>query len=453
MDFLTAKIRPLYFRYLVAAFGSTIIVSIYGIVDAIMVGQYHGPDGTAALAVISPIWNIIYGLGLLVGIGGSVLFGTLRGEGNVKRSNAYFTASLLGMGLLAALVWLLVIFCDAPMLRLFGAEETLLPLARRYVLPVKFAVPSFMFSQLLAAFLRNDGNPGLATKAVLFGGVFNIFGDYFFVFTLDMGIMGAGLATAVGSVLSVAAMCTHFRSRKNTMRLERPRQFLSMFRSICVTGFSSFFVDIAMGILAMMINRQILAYLDTNALSVYGILINVGTFVTCCAYSIGQAAQPIISANFGAKQGERIRALLKYALGTAVFFGILWTALSMLIPNGFVRIFMTPTPEILAVAPGIIRSYALGFLLLPFNVFSTYYFQALLQPAISFVVSVARGAVVSGIFIYLLPAVAGANALWFAVPLAELLVAVYVAVMMVRQTRRLSSVEKGKAVSHEGDTA
>ena len=115
MDFLTAKIRPLYFRYLYAAFGSTIIVSIYGIVDAVVVGQYHGPDGTAALAVISPIWNIIYGLGLLVGIGGSVLFGTLRGEGNVKRSNAYFTASLLGMALLAALVWLLVIFCDAPM--------------------------------------------------------------------------------------------------------------------------------------------------------------------------------------------------------------------------------------------------------------------------------------------------------------------------------------------------
>lgn len=437
MDFLTAKIRPLYFRYLYAAFGSTIIVSIYGIVDAVMVGQYHGPDGTAALAVISPIWNIIYGLGLLVGIGGSVLFGTLRGEGNVKRSNAYFTASLLGMALLAALVWLLVIFCDAPMLRLFGAEETLLPLARRYVLPVKFAVPSFMFSQLLAAFLRNDGNPGLATKAVLFGGVFNIFGDYFFIFTLDMGIMGAGLATAVGSVLSVAAMCTHFRSGKNTLRLEKPRQFLAMFRSICVTGFSSFFVDIAMGILAMMINRQILAYLDTNALSVYGILINVGTFVTCCAYSIGQAAQPIISANFGARQGARIRALLKYALGTAAFFGLLWTVLSILFPNLFVRIFMTPTPEILAAAPGIIRSYALGFLLLPFNVFSTYYFQALLQPAHSFIVSVARGAVVSGILIYLLPAAAGASALWFAVPLAELLVAVYVAVMMVRQTRLL----------------
>ena len=58
-------------------------------------------------------------------------------------------------------------------------------------------VPSFLFTQLMSAFLRNDGDPALATKAVLFGGVFNVFGDYFFVFTLDMGIMGAGNAEQV----------------------------------------------------------------------------------------------------------------------------------------------------------------------------------------------------------------------------------------------------------------
>ena len=67
---------------------------------------------------------------------------------------------------------------------------------------------------MLSAFIRNDGNPALATKAVLFGGIFNVFGDYFFVFTLDMGIMGAGLATALGSFFSVLIMLTHFISKK-----------------------------------------------------------------------------------------------------------------------------------------------------------------------------------------------------------------------------------------------
>ena len=71
MDLLSGKIKTLYFKYLAAAFGSALITSIYSIVDMAMVGQYQGPDGTAALAVVSPIWNIIYSLGLLMGIGGS----------------------------------------------------------------------------------------------------------------------------------------------------------------------------------------------------------------------------------------------------------------------------------------------------------------------------------------------------------------------------------------------
>ena len=433
-DFLTGKIKPLYFKYLTAAFGSALISSIYGVVDMAMVGQYEGPNGTAALAVVSPIWNIIYSLGLLMGIGGSVLFSTLRGESeqNRKRSNEYFTTALIGTAILAAITWLAVVFFDRELLILFGAEETLLPLAQRYLFPVKFAVPSFLLTQLMAAFLRNDGNPGLATKAVLFGGIFNVFGDWFFVFALDMGVMGADLATVMGSVFSLLIMLTHFFSKRNTLRLERPTKLFSMLKSISVTGFSTFFIDVAMGILTMLFNRQILKYLGTDALSVYGIIINISTFVQCCAYSIGQASQPIISTNFGAHQGKRIREILKYALATAAVFGLIWTALAEFAPNLFVRIFMTPTENILRIAPAIIRSYGISFLLLPLNIFSTYYFQALMKPSTSFIVSVSRGAVISGTLIYLLPLVAGADSIWFAMPVTELIVAIFVAVMMAR---------------------
>ena len=439
MDFLTSKIKPMYFKYLTAAFGSALISSIYGVVDMAMVGQYQGPNGTAALAVVAPIWNIIYSLGLLMGIGGSVLFSTLRGKSksNQKESNEYFTAAVIGVVILAVIAWIGILFFDTNLLKLFGAEETLLPLSRSYLFPVKFVVPSFLFTQLMAAFLRNDGNPGLATKAVLFGGIFNVFGDYFFVFILDMGIMGAGLATAMGSVFSLLIMLTHFRSKKNTLKLIKPTKLFSKLKAISVTGFSTFFIDVAMGILTMLFNRQILKYLGTNALSVYGIIINISTFVQCCAYSIGQASQPIISANFGAGKGERISQILKYALGTAAVFGLIWTALAQLVPNLFIRIFMTPTDEILAIAPGIIRSYGISFLLLPLNIFSTYYFQALMKPRTSFLVSVARGAVISGCLIYLLPAVAGADAIWFAMPITELVVAVFVIIKIKQYTSQL----------------
>lgn len=440
MDFLTGKIRPIYFKYLGAAFGSALISSIYSAVDMAMVGKYQGPDGTAALAVVSPVWNIIYSLGLLMGIGGSVLFSTIRGEakGDQKHSNEYFSVALIGTTILAGIAWIAVVFFDRELLLLFGAEETLLPLAQRYVLPVKFAVPSFLFTQLLSAFLRNDGNPGLATKAVIFGGVFNVFGDYFFVFVMDWGIIGAGLATVIGNVLSLLIMCTHFFGKKNTLRFVKPTHLLHKLKKISVTGFSTFFIDIAMGILTILFNRQILKYLGTDALSIYGIIINISTFVQCCAYSIGQASQPMISVNFGAGQGQRIREVLKYAVGTAVVFGVLWTGAALLVPNMFTCLFMTPTETILEIAPAIIRSYGISFLLLPFNVFSTYYFQAIMKPTAAFVVSVARGALLSGFLILILPLVAPASALWFAMPITELAVAVFVVYMIHRYDRDLS---------------
>lgn len=100
MDLLNGKIKTLYFKYLSAAFGGTLISSIYSIVDMAMVGQYQGPDGTAALAVIAPIWKVIYNsLGLLVGIGGSIIFSTKLGEGRSgSGENQYFTAAAIGAG-------------------------------------------------------------------------------------------------------------------------------------------------------------------------------------------------------------------------------------------------------------------------------------------------------------------------------------------------------------------
>ncbi len=427
MELLNGRIKTLYFKYLSAAFGSAMVSSIYSIVDTAMVGQYQGPEGTAALAVVAPVWNIIYSLGLLMGIGGSVIFSTKRGGEHSGDENQYFTAAVIGSVALAVLAWLGLLSFERPLLRFFGADAALLPLAQEYVRPIKYVFPLFLFNQMLAAFLRNDGDPGLATLAVLSGGIFNVFGDYIFVFPCDMGVYGAGLATAIGSGISFLVMLTHFVRRKNTLRLVRPEGLLRKLREISVTGFSTFFIDVAMGILTVLFNRQIMRWLGANALAIYGPVIQVSTFVQCSAYSVGQAAQPIISTNYGAGNSGRIRETLRLALWTTAFFGVFWTAISMAFPNFYIRVFMSPTPEILAMAPAIVRSYALSFLLLPFNIFSTYYFQAVMQPKAAFTVSVARGLVVSGILILLLPSLAGASSLWFAMPITELLTAAYAA--------------------------
>ena len=385
MDLLRGNIKTLYFKYLSAAFGSALISSIYGIVDMAMVGQYQGPDGTAALA------------------------------------------------------WIGLILFERLLLMFFGTDETLLALAQRYMIPVKAVFPLFLFNQMLAAFLRNDGAPALATLGVLSGGIFNVFGDWFFVFPCDMGVYGAGLATALGSAVSFLVMLTHFASRKNTLRLVKPKRLARKLWKIAVTGFSSFFIDMAMGILTVLFNRQIMQYLGSDALAIYGPIINVSTFVQCCAYSVGQASQPIISTNFGARKEARIRETLRYALWTVVCFGVFWTAPSVACPNLYIRIFMSPTEAILAMAPAIIRAYAISFLLLPFNIFSTYYFQAILQPKAAFIVSVARGLVISGALILMLPFLAGADSLWFAMPITELVTAVYAAACIRRYTARFDA--------------
>lgn len=197
-----------------------------------------------------------------------------------------------------------------------------------------------------------------------------------------------------------------------------------------------------MGILTVLFNRQIMRYLGPDALAIYGPIINVSTFVQCCAYSVGQAAQPLISTNYGADNGRRIRETLHLALATTTAFGVLWTALSMACPNLYIRVFMSPTPEILAMAPAIIRAYALSFLLLPFNIFSTYYFPAIMKPRAAFVVSVARGLVISGGLILALPGLLGADSLWFAMPITELIVALYAAGAMRRATAALPGLER-----------
>lgn len=446
MDLLNGNIKPIYFKYLSAAFGSALITSVYSIVDMAMVGQYQGPEGTATMAVVAPIWNIIYSLGLLMGIGGSVLFSTARGKGgeDARHANEYFTAAMTGAVTLTVLSWLALLLFEEPILLFFGADSSLLSLAQTYLVPIKVVVPFFLFNQMLAAFLRNDGHPDLATAGVLAGGLFNVVGDYVFVFTFNLGIFGAGLATAIGSAISFAVMLSHFRSRTNTLALVKVAGMAGRLKEISISGFSAFFVDAAMGILTVLFNRQIMKHLGSSALAIYGPIVTVSTFVQCCAYSVGQAAQPVISINFGARKWQRIREALRYALYSVAVFSAFWTVLSVAVPNLYIYLFMKPTEAILEMAPGIIRAYSLSFLLLPLNIFSTYYFQVLLKPRAAFIVSVFRGCIISGLLILLLPVTAGPDAIWFAMPVTELLVAIYVIIMMYRYTQNLSEEEQRK---------
>lgn len=439
MNLLKDNVKKIYFRYLLAAFGSSLISTIYGFVDTIVIGKYEGPIGSSAMAVIAPIWNIIFSLGLLLGIGGSVYFSNIKANVNkTEDENEYFTIAILGAILLSILCIFVFITFEDQILYLFGANSEILPLCKEYLLPVKFVIPTYIFTQILASFLRNDNDPALATKAVLFGGIFNVFGDIYFVFGLKLGMFGAGLATAIGNTISLLTMCAHFFSNMNSLHIVKVNHMFTKAKNIITTGFSSFFVDVAMGIVTALINNQIMKYMNSNALAVYSIIVNISTCVQCCGYSVGQASQPIISASLGAKQYNRIHETLKYATIASFGFSLVWVVLTMLFPTQIVSLLMKATEEVLQITPHIIRLYSLSFILLPFNVFTTYYFQSIMKPSIAFGISLARGAIISGILIMILPAIIGETGIWVAMPITELVV-FFIAIYNIKKTYNLSN--------------
>lgn len=439
MEMTEKPIKQLYFKYLIAAFGSALVGAIYTLVDMAVIGQYAGPTGTAAIALVMPVWSFICSLGILTGIGGSVLYSNAKGKSGTQRANSMFTAAMIATTAIAVVVWGLMFFFDQQLLHLLGSEGELMQIGLEYLKPLKAAIPVFIFGQMLAAFLRNDNDPGLATFAVVFTSILNIVGDYLLTFTLGMGVYGAALATALSNLISVCIMLTHFLKKKNTLRLVKPERLLHTCGRILAIGFSVFFVDLAMGIMTMLYNKRILQLLNNDALSVFGAIATLTTVVQCCSYSIGQAAQPILSANFGAGKMDRVRKVLKYGIITAAAFGTFWMVVIMALPNTIIRIFMNATDSVLAIAPSILRKYGISYLFAPFTLFATYYFQSILKARISMGISLSRGLIIGGVMLYLLPALFGADSLWFAMPVAEISVALVTVILMWHLTQKLDA--------------
>ena len=171
--------------------------------------------------------------------------------------------------------------------------------------------------------------------------------------------------------------------------------------------------------------------------------------INALAYSVGQAGQPLLSMNYGAKNLSRIRETLKCMTIAGAIFGILWTMLICLFPNGFIRIFMNATKDVLGIAPMIMRTYGISFLFLPFNVFSTYYFQSVMQPKISLFIAFSRGIVISGLLIYLLPSIFGADAIWLSMPVTELVILILV-IEKVRKIDVRFKNEEGRVKGKNG---
>ena len=421
MNLLTDSVKKIYSKYLMFSIGSAIIAAIYSTVDAIVVGQYEGANGSAALSCIMPMWNMFMSISNLIGIGGSILMSTSRGGGDEKRGNEFFTSCFTFSCFASILFVFLFAFFRDDFLRLCGADEKILPLAMAYTKWLTIAVPFFLIGNVFAAFVRNDNAPQLVTVAVITGGLINIPGDIFCVFGLKWGIGGAGFATFISQVIACIILSTHFfnKSRKIKFLKISLRDFILRTKLSLKTGFAPFIVDFSFGITVILFNNQIMKYSGNTELAVYGTVVNVAIFFQSIFYGVGQALQPPVSENNGAHNFGRVRSFLNLSLVTAIILGILFTLVAELLPSQILRIYMKVSPEVMAVGPTILRKYSISFLFMGINVVSSYYFQAILKTVSSLTVSLLRGCVLCVLFILLLPAIGGINFLWYAMPLAE----------------------------------
>ena len=423
MDLLESPIQKLYRSFLVPSLFSAVVTSVYGFVDMIAIGRGIGPEGTAAISIATPILGIISFFGILCGVGGSVYLGKARGEGAVEKSNAYFSASLFLVIVVTILAWVGFIVFSKPIYQFFGATENLMPYVQEYTNCIVWTMPFFILSAYLSNIVRSDGAPNKVMAAVMIGGVFNIFGDWYFVFPMRWGMFGAAFATVLGMIIQFTILCSHFLRKNCGLKIVKPFRMLRALRNILFTGFSSSTVSISLSILTVILNKQVMRYGGETALAVFGVAVTFFLLFQSLFAGVGQAIQPIVSTNFGAGFRQRIRQVDKLSLVTAFFMGAVFTLIGELFPLQTIRLFIDATPEILEITPKIFRIYFLSFLLMGVDIQSIYYFQSILKAKLATVLALLRGLLFSGILVYLLPLLWGLDGVWWGMGIAEFLVA------------------------------
>ncbi len=434
-ELLTDDVRRIWKKYLFAALGSAIINSIYATVDLIIVGQYEGPNGAAAMAVIQPMWSIIMAIGIMFAVGGSVMLGVARGAKD-EAGESYFAVTLVASVVASALLVLIFRLYRFPLYRLFGASEELMPLVEAYAGWLSCFLPCFLVGQVLIFFLRNDGAPVLATVAVSSCGVLNIAGDLILVYGCDMGMEGAAIATVLCQTLAVLIMCTHFLRKKCTLRFVWPEHFGQSLTDVLRTGFSPFIVDISVFVSSILFNNRIMRLAGATELAVYGTCSSLLVLTLGLFYGVGGALQPIASASRGARDYKRMTDSLRLALTSALCIAVLFTAIVELFPTAILRAYMSVTPEVLAVGPRILRVIGVSFVFLSVNITASYYLQSVLRTRESLAVSLLRGIVLTCPLLFLLPAAFGFDAIWWTTPLTEFMTAVVAAILIKMQIQK-----------------
>ena len=413
-----------------------IATSCYILADTFFVAQGLGTNGLAALNLAIPVYNVIHGTGLLLGMGGATKFAILKSQGAHRRANTVYTHTLV-IAAAAAVVFMAAGLFGAPVLAaLLGAKGEIAGMTATYLRVLLLFSPAFLLNDLFVCFVRNDGAPSLSMAATVVGSLANVVMDYIFIFPCGLGIFGAVLATGFSPVIGVLVQAPHWLGSRRGFHLARVRPRLRTAGQVLALGVPSFLDQFSGAMVMITFNTLILGLAGNTGVAAYGVVANLSLVVLSVYTGIAQGAQPLVSRAWGRRQRPQLRALLRYALAAALAFSAVLYAVVFFGAGPIAAIFNSESdPALQAIAVQGLRLY---FLAAPFagaNIILAVYFASVEQAVPAQAVSLLRGLVVIVPLAVALAAAFGMPGVWLAFPVCETLVAA-VAFLLLRRMRK-----------------
>lgn len=388
---LAGPVIVTFLRFALPSILGLLAITTASVVDGIFVGQFVSSDGLAAINMLIPYLSLIFGLALMLAIGGAVRCGHFLGQGEHELASAVLSKCLVSVLIIGISFMLLSILLDETILRWLGTSERLLPLILPYFHIISAVLVVQIFTMVLYYFVRQDDGQRLATTALVTGALMNIALDALFIIHFDMGLIGAAIATAIAQGIQLLILLSFFVRRQRMLHWSWPGQWAEL-RQISFNGLSECINEISGGLVILVLNWTLVSQLDIEGVAAFSV-INYLIFVSLMLYyGIADALHLLVSHNQGAGKVERIIQFVATASGMVLLISIALVMLLLLSPQWLTALFLSDSSaasrELSVVFISLVWPL---FLINGLNVIVSIYLTAMQKPRPSMLIALSRG--------------------------------------------------------------
>lgn len=427
-------------RFIVPSIVAQWVFALYTMVDGIFVAKGVSEVALTAVNIVMPYIMALYAISILFAVGTSTVVAILLGEKNGKRANEVFTQNITLLTIFSVLITIIVMLNLKSVALFLGATEVNMKYVLEYLRAIVPFSGLFILSYSFETLIKTDGYPKMATFIVTAGSVLNVILDYFMVMRWHMGIGGAALATGISHVVLIAMYLVHFCGKKGTIKFRRFRWDIPVIWREVKNGIPSGITELSTGLIIFLFNQAILKFLNEDALVSYTIISYVNSIAVMTMVGIAQGYQPLISYYFGQKRMDRCKRLLRYGIVAVIVASIAFTGGCLLGADGIVGLFLEKNmTELFAYSSGVLRIFALSFLIAGYNIVIGGYFTAVEEPVSATIISMGRSIVMLILSLGLLTMVFGGAGIWWSPLLAEALTLVFTLVFFFRYLKRINA--------------